>query len=443
MKFSKKIKLNSEPKIAIIGGGPMGLGVSYQLAQDGFKSAIFEADDRLGGMAASFDFKGINIERYYHFHCLSDKAFFKLLKELNLKNQIKWKRTKMGFFFKGYLYEWGSPISVLKFHRISIISRLRYLFHALRCLSIRRWDHLDKIPASVWLKKWLGDNGFDVLWSRLFEYKFYNYKDKISAAWIWSRIKRLGLSRRKFKETLGVLQGGSNKWITKLEKILREFGVKILLNHPVKKIAIERNRLKLYTSSKKIEEFDIVISTVPLPIVGKILDPNTFSSKLINKYLNQISIPCVCVILKTKKKITNNFWTNINDARFSIPGIIEFSNLSDIEPYITYIPFYMPKDRKEYSRPDEEFINDSIDCLLALNKEFDKSDVIDSHCSRYEFAQPISKINHFKNLPPINPSKNFWTIDTSIYYPEDRGVSESIDYGRNIAKKIIESFKTL
>ena len=443
MKYSKKIKLNnSEPKIAIIGGGPMGLGVSYQLAQDGFKSAIFEADDRLGGMAACFDFKGINIERYYHFHCLSDKAFFKLLKELNLKNQIKWKRTKMGFFFKGYLYEWGSPISVLKFHRISIISRLRYLFHALRCLSIRRWDHLDKIPASVWLKKWLGDNGFDVLWSRLFEYKFYNYKDKISAAWIWSRIKRLGLSRRKFKETLGVLQGGSNKWITKLEKILREFGVKILLNHPVKKIAIERNRLKLYTSSKKIEEFDIVISTVPLPIVGKILDPDTFSSKLINKYLNQISIPCVCVILKTKKKITNNFWTNINDARFSIPGIIEFSNLSDIEPYITYIPFYMPKERQEYSRPDEEFINDSIDCLLALNKDFDKSDVIDSHCSRYEFAQPISKINHFKNLPPINPSKNFWTIDTSIYYPEDRGVSESIDYGRNIAKKIIESFKT-
>ena len=85
-----------------------------------------------------------------------------------------------------------------------------------------------------------------------------------------------------------------------------------------------KNRLKLSTSSKKIEEFDIVISTVPLPIVGRILDPNTFSLKLINKYLNQISIPCVCVILKTKKKITNNFWTNINDSRFSIPGLLSF-----------------------------------------------------------------------------------------------------------------------
>ena len=121
LKYSKKIKIYSnKPKIAIIGGGPMGLGVSYQLARDGFKSVIFEADDRLGGMAASFDFNGVNIERYYHFHCLSDKAFFKLLRELNIDNQIKWKRTKMGFFFKGYLYEWGSPKSVLKFNKISI-----------------------------------------------------------------------------------------------------------------------------------------------------------------------------------------------------------------------------------------------------------------------------------------------------------------------------------
>ena len=33
------------------------------------------------------------------------------------------------------------------------------------------------------------------------------------------------------------------------------------------------------------------------------------------------------------------------------------------------------------------------------------------------------------------------TFDTSIYYPEDRGISESIDYGRNMAKKIIECFE--
>ena len=35
-------------------------------------------------MAASFEFAGQTLERYYHFHCLSDRAFFDLLEELGL-----------------------------------------------------------------------------------------------------------------------------------------------------------------------------------------------------------------------------------------------------------------------------------------------------------------------------------------------------------------------
>ena len=78
---------------------------------------------------------------------------------------------------------------------------------------------------------------------------------------------------------------------------------------------------------------------------------------------------------------------------------------------------------------------------MAVNRNFEEKDIIDVYCSRYEFAQPISKVNHFQNLPPINPVKNLWTIDTSFYYPEDRGISESIDYGRKLVKKILESFE--
>ena len=64
------------PTIAVVGGGPMGLAVAYQLALEGAKPVLLEADDRLGGMAASFSFAGQTLERYYHFHCLSDGSFF-------------------------------------------------------------------------------------------------------------------------------------------------------------------------------------------------------------------------------------------------------------------------------------------------------------------------------------------------------------------------------
>ena len=48
-------------RIAVLGAGPMGLAVAYQLAREGHHPVVFEADDRVGGMTASFDFSGVNV----------------------------------------------------------------------------------------------------------------------------------------------------------------------------------------------------------------------------------------------------------------------------------------------------------------------------------------------------------------------------------------------
>lgn len=438
--------LNKEchPKVAIIGAGPMGLAVSYELTKNGLNNTIFESDDRLGGMAASFKFSGLEIERYYHFHCLSDHSFFELLKELNLYDQMKWVNTKMGFFYNNNLYKWGSPFSVLTFNKISLFDRFRYLLHAARCLITNDWHFLDRLNAVSWLESWLGRNCYDVLWSKLFKYKFYNFSKDISAAWIWSRIKRKGLSRSNFKEKLGYLEGGSSRWISLLEKYLRKNDVDIRLNSLVKKISLNNKKFLITTNKKINEEFDIVISTIPLPLVGKVLENGGIPRKIISKYADQISVGCVCVIIETKIPVTNNFWTNINDNRFKIPGIIEFSNLRKLKKNITYIPFYMPREMKEYADPNSKFIEESIKCLRAVNKNLKDSDIINATCSRYAYAQPVCGTNFKEKLPSINPIDNIWTADTTVYYPEDRGISESINFGRNIAKEILNKlFKDL
>ena len=84
-------------RIAILGAGPMGLAAAYELIQQGYKPVIFEADDRVGGMTATFDFDGIEIERYYHFHCTSDSGFLNMLNELKIEDKMNWKKTKMGY----------------------------------------------------------------------------------------------------------------------------------------------------------------------------------------------------------------------------------------------------------------------------------------------------------------------------------------------------------
>ncbi|MFA6687664.1 MAG: FAD-dependent oxidoreductase, partial [Desulfuromonas sp.] len=102
-----------EQRIAVIGAGPMGLAVAYQLSKDGYKPVLFEADNRIGGMTACFDFGGMDIERYYHFHCTSDKDFLEILEELNLSDHMRWKETRMGYWFQNRLQPWGNPVALL------------------------------------------------------------------------------------------------------------------------------------------------------------------------------------------------------------------------------------------------------------------------------------------------------------------------------------------
>ena len=109
-------------RIAVLGAGPMGLAVAYQLARDGHHPVLFEADDRVGGMTAIFDFNGLDIERYYHFHCISDHDFLQILDELGIAGKMHWVETKMGYFYQGALHSWGNPVALLKFPGLSLIA---------------------------------------------------------------------------------------------------------------------------------------------------------------------------------------------------------------------------------------------------------------------------------------------------------------------------------
>jgi protoporphyrinogen oxidase len=424
-------------KIAVVGGGPMGLAVAYELIQLGYQPVLLEADSRLGGMAASFDFAGMQLERYYHFHCLSDSAFFRMLRELDLADQMQWRTTSMGFYCDGRLYPWGSVGSVLGFKRLPWLTRLRYLLHAARCLTIRDWHHLDTITATQWLRSWLGERGYQVLWHKLFAFKFFHYGDQISAAWIWSRIRRLGQSRRHLKETLGFLPGGSQQLIDALATAITQGGGLIQLTSPVQALRPLPCGGAVLTTDAGEVVYERVITTVPLPLMAPILRAGGVDASLVDCYGAVPSVACACVVLKTSHAITANFWTNVNDARYAIPGIIEMSNLRPLEGHVTYVPFYIPADHPDYQRPNSDFIGDAWDCLKAINPNLSDVHLIASHCSRYRFAQPVCGVHFQKSLPPLEPFQGVFTADTTAYYPEDRGISESIDFGRKLAHRAV------
>lgn len=421
--------------IAVLGAGPMGLAVAYQLARDGHHPIVFEADDRVGGMTACFDFGGLSIERYYHFHCVSDHAFLEMLGELGLSDKMRWVETKMGYWYRGQLQPWGNPVALAKFKGLSPVAKLRYGVHAFLSTKRDDWGPLDKLKATSWIKRWVGSEAYEVLWRRLFDYKFYDYAENLSAAWIWSRIRRIGRSRYDlFREKLGYLEGGSDTLLRELKAAIENHGGEIHLRKPVQQVVIESGEVKGVKVDGHLERFSKVVSTVPLPYVPKLIPD--LPEEIIRGYQSVHNIAVVCVIAKLKKRVTENFWLNTNDPEMDIPGLVEYSNLRPLNQHIVYVPFYMPGDNPKYLEPDEVFLDKVRRYLCKINPELRDEDFVELRASRYRFAQPVCEPGFLDRLPPVDlPIKGLWVADTSYYYPEDRGISESIEFGREMARK--------
>lgn len=423
----------SKNKVAVIGAGPMGLSVALQLAKNGAEPIIFEADDRIGGMAAPFDFSGIEIERYYHFHCAPDKALLNLLDELNLRNKLHWVPTRMGFWYQNALYEWGNPIALLKFPHLDLISKVRYGLHAYLTTKSNSWVALDSKSATNWIKQWIGAKAYIVLWEKLFKYKFYEYSDDISAAWIWSRIRRLGRSRANlFEEKLAYIEGGSQTLLSAMQERIEQLGGSFRLSSPVKKILIQEGQVTGIELSDGIEYFSKVVSTIPIPYVPLIIPD--MPKDLLAQYRAKKNIAIVCVIVKLAVRLSEYFWLNINDDEMDIPGLVEYSNLRPMEGNLIYVPFYMPGEHPKYQEPDIIFIEKVKRYLKKIKPELREEDVLDIRAHRYRFAQPIGERGYLENLPPVAlPIGGLWVGDTSYYYPDDRGISESVAFGQNLA----------
>ena len=425
-------------RIAVLGAGPMGLAVAYQLALDGHQPVLFEADDRVGGMTATFDFGGLEIERYYHFHCISDHAFLQMLEELGIADQMRWTETKMGYWYQDRLQPWGNPLALLRFRGLSFMAKFRYGLHAFLSTKRDDWRPLDKVEASGWIKRWVGAEAWEVLWRRLFDYKFYDYAHGLSAAWIWSRVRRIGRSRYSlFREKLGYLEGGSSTLLNVMRSAIEAQGGEIRLKSAIEKVVIRDDKVLGVQVSGQLEGFDKVISTIPLPYVPRLIPD--LPAEILAKFSAIKNIAVVCVIAKLKKAVTENFWLNTNDPDMDIPGLVEYTNLRPLDKHVVYVPFYVPGEHPLFAEPDEAFLSKVQRYLKKINPSLTDDDFVDMRASRYRYAQPICDPGYLEKLPPVGlPVQGLWVADTSYYYPEDRGISESIGFGRQMAKMATE-----
>ena len=424
-------------RVIVIGAGPMGLATAWHASRAGHDVVVLEADGVPGGMAAHFDFGGVSIERFYHFICKPDRATFELMAELGIADRVRWRATSMGYFIGGKLYKWGDPVALLTFPLLGLADKFRYARHVFRASKRRDWEKLERLNVREWIIEEAGETVWNLLWRRSFELKFYEFTDLIAAPWLGFRIKRLAASRRSiFQEELGYIDGGTEVLVEALVKAIRANHGKVLCHEPAQQVEVRDGRVVGVRTPSSWHDADHVVSTMAIPYVIKLIPdlPEEHRAKL-NAIRN---IGVVCVVFKLKKSVTPHFWVNINDPRIEVPGIVEFSRLRPTGACIVYVPFYMPQDNPKFSRNDQAFIDESKNVLKIMNPDISDDDFLDAALGRIRYAQPVCEPGFSSRLPPIQtPILGLQIADTSFYYPEDRGVSESVRLAKQMANRIV------
>jgi protoporphyrinogen oxidase len=359
------------------------------------------------------------------------------MEELGIADKMMWRKTTMGYF-DGALHSWGDPISLLRYPSLTLLEKMRYGLFALVCVRRNSWPAIEHESAKDWIMRWCGKSVYDRFWKPLFDHKFYEYADNISASWIWTRIRRIGRSRKSMlEEQLGYIDGGTITLVNALIKGIEAHGGRMHLGTPAQRVMTANGRVTGVQTAGQTFAADAVICTAPTPMVNALVPELPEEWKQRYDAIHNIGV--ICVIFKLARAVTPHFWVNISVPEFEIPGIIEFSNLRNVGgDAIVYVPYYMPVTNEKFSWPDDRLLTEAFACLQRVNPLLKDSDVRDTKVARLRYGQPICEPGFAAKIPPVKtPIDGLQIADTCFYYPEDRGIAESVRLGSDMARAVV------
>lgn len=430
--------------IAIIGAGYSGLTIAKKLEEKGNNVTIFEKNNSVGGMVSTVDLYDTKLEKYYRHIFKSDKEAIELIKEMGLENELIWPSTKMGYLTNRKIYEWGTPISLLKFKELNFFEKLRFGFNVVHLKLINNYKELEKVTAEKWLKDRIGEKIYSKVWEPLLISKFGDKKDQISMAWLWGKIKLRSTSTTKEGEQLGYIKGSYQELTNAFYKYLVEKNVKINLDTIVNKVEKENDKYIIKTEKDGLEEsqkFDVVVSTVDynnfINICGEYMTKEEKEKAQKVKYTSARTMMII-----TNKSFSDFYWLNIGDNDIPFGGIIEHTNFINKNNYgdnhIIYISNYMTEENKLYNVSKEEMLQEYMKYLTQINKDFTMKNVIDYFVFDEKYAQPIIECKYSEFIMKDKlQNENIYLCTMPQIYPEDRGMNYAIKLGNKVADEIL------
>lgn len=431
-------------KIAIIGGGMMGLTLADRINRKNYDVTVFESADEIGGLASSWKLDEYYWDKFYHVILTSDSFLLKLLDELNLKDEIEWRETKTGFYREGKLFSVSNSLEFLRFPGLSISDKIRLGFTIFYSSKINNWKSLEGIPVENWLRKIGGNQNFENLWLPLLKAKLGKNYSKTSAVFIWTTIQRMYKARRSGlkKEMFGYVKGGYKRILETFLKKLNEEGVEINTASKINSITLKLDSsVTVNFNNGNKEDFHKIILTTPSSTIAKIC------SGLTDKEKNQLSniqyLGVICASLLLKKSLSEYYITNITDNWLPFTGVIEMTALVDKKYFggnaLVYLPKYLSSDDPKFDLNDKEISDDYLQALKKMHKQLKDEDIIETQVARARNVFALPSLNYSDSLLNVNTSlKNIHIINSARIIDGTLNINEVIRVAEDSLKQIVD-----
>ena len=418
-------------KVAVLGAGYTGLTAALRLLQAGHEVILFEKSNNLGGLAQGFKDPAWewSLEKHYHHWFTNDNSILNLAKELDQKVLIVRPQTSVWVNNQGLPFD--SPLSVLTFPYLSLISRLRTGVAVLYLKLIGNYKKLEKQKALPWIKKFMGEEVSNLIWEPLFSGKFSSFKDEVILSWFWARIK-------KRTPSLAYPEGGFASFTQKLADKVEDLGGKIFLNSEILSLDSSKNHCVLKTKGKTYT-FDRVISTLPSPVFAKVATglPQDYVKKIAaSSHLHALNL----ILVLKKPFLQDIYWLNITDSSFPFLVLAEHTNFVSLEHYgnqhILYIGNYLPEGHPYLKMTPQDLLKTFDPYLKRINPSYHRS-LITTHLFVDHYAQPVMAPGYVELIASLqSPLKNVLIANMAMVYPWDRGTNYAVEMGEKVAKMV-------
>ncbi len=431
-------------KIAIIGAGVAGMSAAWDFIREGHEVSIFEAEDRVGGLASGFKDPSWDwtLEKFYHHWFTTDSDLLQLVDEMGVSDQVIFPRPKTSYWIDGKVVRSEISPSAI-FLPLSFFAKIQFGLAGLFMKFTRNWKALEKVTAHEWLMKYMGEEGYNKFFRPLLIGKFGEEYQKVNMAWMWARVTSRSLK-------LGTFKGGFQAFLDTLAKQLTDKGVRIHLHTPVQSIG-EQDGKPTLTVNGETTVYDRILATTSPSLLLR-LAPTLKDTPFGKNAASLHSIGALCVVATSDHQLLtdNTYWLNLpatspnkHESRFPFLALVEHTNWMDRAHYngdrIYYMGDYVPVDHEYFKISDEELTQRFFASLKQVNPDFDPSWIKKYWVFRAPYAQPVPYVNHSEHVPPLEtPQSGLFWASMSHVYPYDRGTNYAVRLGREVAQKMMK-----